>query len=188
MAATEHSTPPSDRAPKPANLGPDVIHDGDGWHAFLDGMSVAPACSTSSAAWAAARRAATIPTRTDDPRFDYEMARARVARTDLGGGLSCDTIRYTYHEPDDTFEAYGYSEAYALQLPHGELVLEIDISSDFHRNVGMIETNGRGDHHFSAAEWLQIADLLRRDEMYAALKRWAHEDAKWSEAEAKGRS
>ena len=120
----------------------------------------------------------------DDGGFQRELA----DRQDLGDGLSKDRVLYLHQEaPSAAPEVLGVCEGYTLQTPKGEMSIEMDGNLDFHRRVTIHFPSGRLDALNTAKQLLLIAQLVRRDEVYAALERWVAEDAAANVADLAGR-
>jgi hypothetical protein len=100
------------------------------------------------------------------------LERHIITSTDLGAGLHQEAAIYTYQEANRPVECFGHCVAFRYH----DLTIEMETVFVDHRKVGMLQGDS-ADHLFSAAEWVQIAELVRRDEVFAALQQWAAEDA-----------
>lgn len=107
------------------------------------------------------------------PQHVDELERHVIETVDLGAGLRQEATVYLFQErEDEPAECYGRCVAFSYR----DLTIEMDTEFIKYRKVGMLKGD-TADHLFSAAEWVKIAELVRRDEVYAALQQWAAEDA-----------
>lgn len=190
---------------QPEALGPDVLYNGSDWDAFVDARYVCSR-QNSQDAWIEARRVyfeaieeAAIQTADHDayvaewdawtqtcqgdvayapvPSAIDTLERTPVLRLQMGDDLSRETAIYTYRE-DAAYpvDMLGRCDAYALRLPEGEISIEMDDNLDFGRKVHICFPSGTLDANNSAAQLLQLAHLLRRDDVFKALQTWAAQD------------
>lgn len=119
---------------------------------------------------------------------DGDMIREVITSVDLGAGLVREATQYTYRERAGApVEFFGDCESYALTVQAGRIEVEIDDNMDFRRRVHVIFPSGLTDVSNTPAQLLDLAQLLRRDEVFRSLIRWAAEDAAADAAEKAGK-
>lgn len=170
----------------PANRGPDVLSSAEGMTAYLDGHKL-DTFPTARLAWQEAKAAARRPT--DRSALDSEadeLLWVRNTRRELGNGISHNEMEFIWHErPGEPFVTFGTSDAFSLQIDHGEISISLDRSTDFARIVELLFPDGSASNNYPAATWVQIGQLLRNDEIFAFLLDAAARDAIADEAESR---
>lgn len=110
-----------------------------------------------------------------------DMIRETVERTDLGGGLAHVVTAWKGREKaGEPFELLGLCDGFELDLGdgHGPLELEMDRAyQEWTRRAHLVWPDGEIDFSNSARRLLELAQLLRRDEVFEALQEWAAQDA-----------
>lgn len=114
-----------------------------------------------------------------DPGDD--MIRETIETTDLGAGLARLSTAWKGREAAGApFELLGLSDGFALDLGDGRPPLELEIDRDFEewrRRARLLWPDGEIDTSNSARRLVELAHMLRRDEVFLALVEWAAQDA-----------
>jgi hypothetical protein len=125
---------------------------------------------------------------TSTNEYEDDLIRELVETTDLGGGLRRVVTAWKGRENrNGPFELLGLCDGFELDLGDSREPLELELDrnhQEWKRTCHLLWPDGQIDAANSARRLVELARLLRRDEVFAALQEWAAEDAASDLAEA----